>query len=123
MQLAVKIKFLFQNGHASQNMGHNQSKNCEILYFSPSKLKCVHRKLNKIEFGCKFHRICHLGRYPAIITDVICQNAMFKILDYLPCICKLSTENILDIIFLFVNRFSKFLWHILGQSKYYILRR
>ena len=58
-------------GNASQNMGHNQRKHCEILCFCPSKCNGVHGKLNEIEFGCRFCRICHLGRLSAIIINVL----------------------------------------------------
>ena len=34
------------DGHASRNMGHNQSKNCEKLCFCPLKFNSVHGKLN-----------------------------------------------------------------------------
>ena len=53
------------------NIGHNQSKNCETLCFSPSKLNDMHGKLNKIEFCYKFCRIWPLGRLAAIIIDIL----------------------------------------------------
>ena len=51
-----------------------QRKNCKKLCFCPSKRNGLHGKLNKIEFGCKFCRICHLGRLSAIIIDVLYLN-------------------------------------------------
>ena len=45
------------DGHVYRNIGHNQSKNCENLCFSPSELNDIHGKLNKIEFCYKFCRI------------------------------------------------------------------
>ena len=74
IQLAVKIKSCFQNislSHASRNMGHNQRIKCEKLCFCPSKRNGIHGKLDKIEFGCKYCRICHLGRLSAIIMDAL----------------------------------------------------
>ena len=44
---------------------------CENLCFCPLKRKVTHGKLNKTEFGCRFCRICHLGRLSAIIIDVL----------------------------------------------------
>ena len=48
-----------------------QRRNCENLCFCPSKLNGIYRKWNKLEFGCKFCRICHLGRLAAIIIDIL----------------------------------------------------
>ena len=60
------------DGHFCRNSGHNRSQNCEnLICFCPSELKYIHGKLNKIEFCYKFCRICHLGRLPAIIIDVL----------------------------------------------------
>ena len=42
------------DGHVYQNIGHNQSKNCE----------------NKTEFCYKFCRIWPIGRLAAIIIDI-----------------------------------------------------
>ena len=42
------------DGHVYRNIGHNQSKNCENLCFSPSKLNDIHGKLSKIKFCYKF---------------------------------------------------------------------
>ena len=54
-----------------------KEKNGEKLCFCPSKPNSIHRKLNKIEFGCKFCRICHLGRLSAIIIDILHNVAVF----------------------------------------------
>ena len=59
------------NGYASRNIGHNQSKICEHVYFCPSNQVGIHGKLNKLKFCCKQYRICHLWRLGAIIIDVL----------------------------------------------------
>ena len=51
----------------------------------PSELNSIHG--NEIEFGCKLCRICHLGRLPTIIIDVILfDNAVFEFM----CVVVLS---------------------------------
>ena len=48
----------------------------------------------------------------------LCQNPKLKFLDYLLCLCKLPIKTFLDTYFLFMNRVSKFLRHVLGQKEY-----
>ena len=55
-----------------------QRKNCENLYVCPSKRNGIHGKFNKIAFGCKFCRICHLGRLFAIIIDVLLVGSLLS---------------------------------------------
>ena len=67
--------FCFQNAYLTvmpvETWTTKQRKNCENLYVCPSKRNGIHGKFNKIAFGCKFCRICHLGRLFAIIIDVL----------------------------------------------------
>ena len=81
-KFVVVVFFVFfskciSDGSESRNMGHNQRQKCENLCLCPSKLNGVHGKLKKNVFGCKFCRICHLGRLTAITIDVLCCCCLF----------------------------------------------
>ena len=62
------------DGYASRNMGHKTKKKMRKIKLCPSKRNGIHGKLNTIEFGSKFCRICHLGRLSAIIIDVLSRS-------------------------------------------------
>ena len=68
----VQNQELFQNAYLIvMKHGPKPKKKCENLCFCPLKRKVSYGKLNKIAFGCKFCRICHLGRLSAITIDVL----------------------------------------------------
>ena len=76
MGIKIEPKSIFfskyiSDDHASGIMGHNKSKHCENVCVCPRNFYGIHEKLNKTDFCCKFCRICHLRRLPAIIIDVI----------------------------------------------------
>ena len=57
----------FQNAYLMvipvETWATKQRKNCEKFMLCPSKCNGIHKKFkNKIEFGCKFCCICHLGK-------------------------------------------------------------
>ena len=62
----MHIWWSYQSKHRPQ-----PKENCEKLCFCPSKLNSIHGQLNKIEFGCKFYRISHLGILPAIVIAAL----------------------------------------------------
>ena len=77
--VGVQNKELFQNANLMVMSAETlaaTSQYSENLCFSPSKLNDIHGKLNKAEFCYNFCRICHLGRLPTIIIDVLTGNVM-----------------------------------------------
>ena len=70
----------------------SKEKNAKIYAF-------VHRNLmvNSIEFGCKFCRICHLGRLPTIIIDVLYLTKTFVIILLICSIIKTHSNALANV--------------------------
>ena len=57
--------------HASQSTGPKRSKNCQNIWFCPSKLFCVHGKVNTNKFCSIYCYISPLGSLPAISINIL----------------------------------------------------
>ena len=98
MQLAVKIKTFFQNAYLMVMPVETWATAKEKI---AKNYAFVHRhgKLNKNEFGCKFCRICHLGRLSVIIIVVLSPVLhliwvfYFHVLDRHSCQIMLPSRN------------------------------
>ena len=71
--VGVPNQDIFQNAYSMVMSAETlaTSQNCKHLCFCLSELNDIHGQLNTIEFCYKFYRICHLGRLPTIIIDIL----------------------------------------------------
>ena len=58
--------------HASRSTGPQHGKNCKNISFCPSKLICIHGKVNTNAFCSIYCYISPLGSLPAISINVLC---------------------------------------------------
>ena len=73
-----------------------------------------------VDFNQMFGTLVSFSYYFVLVLCIfnkILKLLFLKLLTIFPCKNPCS-KKFLDIKFLFVNRFSKFLWHILGQTDY-----
>ena len=81
--------FFFFKMSCQSKHGPQPKKKLRKFMLCSSKRNAVHGKLNKIESGCRFCRICLLGRLSAIIVDVLSDDV------YIGQICILCTALLL----------------------------